>query len=82
MVLVILTLQEAASKMHPECHFDPNFSHYLDWGTKITLEKFRKLGFYFCILLALPAETCVIYEKFKKSDKNHSICAKTAYNHW
>ena len=26
-------------------HFNPNFSHNLNWGTKITLEKFRKLGF-------------------------------------
>ena len=57
----LLTLQEAASEMHPEWqggalnarpyknqfkgHFDLNFSHNLDWGTKITLENFRKLGF-------------------------------------
>ena len=47
----LLTLHEAASEMHPKwqggadtaCpyknqfrgHFDPNFSHNFDWGTKI-----------------------------------------------
>ena len=49
-----LTLQEAASEIHPEwqggfkCayknqfkgHFDPNFTHNLDWGTKTTLKNF------------------------------------------
>ena len=54
--MVNLTLQEAASEMHPEWqggalnarpfknqfrgHFDPIFSQNLDLGTKITLENF------------------------------------------
>ena len=56
-----LTRQEAASEMHLKWqggalnarpyknqfkgHFDPNFTHNLDWGTKTTLKIFQKLGF-------------------------------------
>ena len=53
-------------------HFEQNFSHNLDWGTKIP----------FCILLASPAETCVLYQKIEKVIKTTQNVLKTVDNHW
>ena len=41
-----LTLQEAASGMHPELEaILTQFLHKFEWGTKITSEKFVEIGF-------------------------------------
>ena len=67
-------------------HFDPIFSHNLDWGTKITQENFLKIGFlpkkcHFCVLLSRPATIHIFHLKFEKVIKTTQNVPKTVDNH-